>query len=127
MARLRAALADRARVHRHIAGGPRIEGRSWAAPVVLEWIPCRLTVTDAAEALDAERGARRVVARGELICEAGADVLASDAVEVRSAALGDATWRVVGAPAVIRTRTRARAMSVPVARTLEPAVERITA
>jgi hypothetical protein len=114
-------------VRRHVSGGPRIEGRSWAAPVTGEWFPARLVIADAAEALDAERGARRVVARGELICEAGADVLASDEIEVRSATLGDAMWRVVGAPAVLRTRTRSRAMSVPVARTTEAAIERITA
>jgi hypothetical protein len=93
----------------------------------LEWIACRLTVADAPELADPERGVRRVVARAELVCEPDADIQPSDEIEVRSVTLGDATWRVVGAPAVIRTRRRARAVTVPLARTVEAAIERITA
>lgn len=127
MATLRAALADRARVRRTLAVGPRIEGRSPVAAIGLEWFACRLTVSDAPEVVGAEGGRRVVAVRAELVAAPGTDIAAMDELLVESATLGTAVWAVVGAPVVVRSRSRARAVVVPLRRTVEPTMDRLTA
>jgi hypothetical protein len=61
-------------VRRHVAGGPRVEGRSWAAPVTGEWFRARVVIADAPELPDAEGGVRRIVQRAQLICEPDVDI-----------------------------------------------------
>lgn len=119
MATLTSALVDFARVRRLSVVGPRVEGASQTAVDFGDWFPARLVVGDAAESVDPQGGQRRVVVSGELIAAPGVDISAADEIEVSSSTLGSAVWRVVGAPAVIRTRSRARVVTVPLRRTEE--------
>lgn len=119
---LTSALVDYARVRRQAVVGPRVEGASQVAVDFGDWFPARLVVGDAAESVDPQGGQRRVIVNGELIAAPGADISAADEIEVDSATLGAAVWRVVGAPSIVRTRSRARAVTVPLRRTEEATI-----
>jgi hypothetical protein len=123
---LSTALIDRVRVVRKVAGGPRVEGRSWSADTHGEWMRARLFIDSAPETPDAQGGHRHVVATGHVLVQSYADVQASDTLEVVSVA-GNGRWRVTGAPQQIRALKTVRALSVPVEQLREPAgAERLT-
>lgn len=117
MALLSGALADRARVIRNVATGPRVEGRTQTVATSFGWMAARLVVAPSREVDD--NGRRRIVETGQLLC-ASTNVLTSDELEVESATAGDGRWRVSGAPQVILTRRLGHAVVVPVERLREP-------
>jgi hypothetical protein len=112
-----AVLTDRARVHRVVAAGPRVEGRTSMADTSLGWFPCRLVLGEARE-VEGE-GRRRIVEVGELV-SFHEDVRTSDTLEVESAVHGRGRWRVSGRVQAAPTRRPVRAVVVPVERLAEP-------
>lgn len=125
MARLSRALIDRARIVRQVAAGPRVEGASPMAATYGDWFPCRLVIRDARE--DPHGGRRAVTARGQIVCPPGADVLASDQVEIRSPLLGDGRWQVVAAPERATTGRAVKALLIDVERVTEPTRDSVLA
>ena len=115
MGRLSTALVDRARVVRKVEAGERVEGATPMTDVPGAWFAARLVIRDATERDDAH-GGRGVLARGQVVCPPGTDVLASDRLEVRSPLLGDAIWQVVSAPERATTSRATVAVIVSVQR-----------
>jgi len=112
-------LADRARVIRKVADGPRVEGRMALLDTTGDWFAARLIPAPSVEIEDERHGRRRIVETGSLVC-ANADLLTSDELEVQSRTLGDARWRIAGAPQIHRNRRARNAVVVPVERLVEP-------
>ncbi len=118
MAVLSPALADSAKVIRRVAVGERVEGRRRTTEVRGEPFRCRLIPNPAREVRD-ERGELRLVEAATLVAGVD-DMQVNDEVFVKSRLVGDARWRVSGAPQVVITRRLGRAAAVPLERLADP-------
>lgn len=124
---LNAVLVDQARTVRSEAG-PRIGGRSQMQPVFGPWFRARLFLDTASadEAEDDNRGRRKTVPRPTLMCGVAdlqgnaLSVKASDELEVASAELGTARWKITADPQPIRKKRRVIGMQLTLARMAEP-------
>jgi hypothetical protein len=125
---LNAVLVDQARTVRRVAG-PRIGGRSSMTELLGPLFRARLFLDTASapETEDTNRGRRKTVPRPTLMCGVAdlagdpLDVKASDELDVFSAELGNARWRITEDPKPIRKKRRVIGMQLMLERMAEPA------
>jgi hypothetical protein len=127
---LNAALVDRGRVVRKVAGA-KVQGRSRVTDVHGAWFRVRLMPGPVPEGEDEQRGRRRTSPSPSLMAavkdEAGelVEIRSSDEIEVDSPELGLARWRVTGDPEPMRKKRRVIGWTVTLERLVEPARDEV--